>query len=55
MNSFDDKRCCPHCLQPLNEQSYLMSRDAAEDVLSLTQIWWIVGAVLAVVLLVLLV
>ena len=52
MKSFDDKRCCPHCLKPLHQQPYLMSRDAAQPVLSPTQIGWILCAVLALVLLV---
>ena len=51
MKSFDDKRCCPHCLKPLHQQPYLMSRTAAEPVLTPTQIGWIVCAVLALVLL----
>ena len=51
MNSFENKRRCPHCLKPLHEESYLMSREAPENVLSLTQIAWIVCAVVVLVLL----
>ena len=52
MKSFDDKHCCPHCSKPLHQQPYLMSRHAREDVLTPTQIGWIICAVLALVLLV---
>lgn len=52
MKYLDDKHCCPHCLKPLNQQPYLMSRRATEDVLTPTQIAWIVSAILVLVLLV---
>ncbi len=27
MNSMNSRHVCPHCLQPLNDRPYLMSRD----------------------------
>ncbi len=51
MKHFEDKRCCPNCGHELHEQPYLMARRATENVLSWTQIGWILIAILALALL----
>lgn len=51
MKHLDDRRRCPHCARDLNPRPYLMSRRATENVLSVTQIAWVLAAVLAFALL----
>jgi len=50
MKCMDDRRTCPHCQKPMNATPYLMSRRSSENVLSWTQIAWMVVAAMLIIL-----
>lgn len=52
MKHLDDRRSCPHCGEPTNEQPYLMSRRASEDVMDLRVAFWVVALALLLTILV---